>query len=259
MKKHFSLIVTYICNQQLDTLTLKTIKFHKIFCFCALNLLIAFTVHAEQSSNTVNDTITRVGFAYSKDDPSKLLFMERSRYVMVDNEIVWSESKYVNTSSTLAEKIYTNNGSDAYYNYQYKDGYNEIVNRNKNKYNCSIKESFGKKMVIKTLSNIEPLMFDEGVISTILKNQVGLKSGERIPLNILVPERAAHYSFYLELRNKNSEASYTYALVPSNFLIKTFLPDFLFTLHNGKLERVEGLSKVGAQLDCPEVVIKYKV
>lgn len=236
----------------------KTLKYHKLIAICSVFLAIASTVQANENIITDKDTLSRLGFAYSKDEPGKLLFMERSRYVVENNEIIWSESTYSNTNTVLAEKIYTHSGNQSYYNYEYKDGYNEIVNRTESKYNCSIKQSFGKKLVLKTLSNTEPLMFDEGVISTILKNQVGLKSGEKIPLNILVPERASHYEFYLELRKKNSEISYTYALVPSNFLIRTFLPDFLFTLKNGKLERVEGLSKVGAQLDYPEVIIKYR-
>jgi hypothetical protein len=204
------------------------------------------------------DTLSRVGYAYSQDDTSKLVFIEHSKYLIKDNEIVWSSSKFTVDGKVVATKLYRFDNGDVKYVYQFKDGYNETAIKNGPVYDCYVTEKHGDLPSKKSIKNSSLLRIDEGVISTILKHKKTLDSGERIPIKIMVVERGDYYEFLLELVTIHNSNTTTYTLFPNNFLLRAFVPDFYFTLQNGQLKKVIGMSKVGRQLDEPEVLIKFK-
>ena len=235
----------------------KTLKYLKYAFTVGISSFQAFTGYSMQAQAIVNDTLSRVGYAYSQDDPNELVFIERSRYVIKDNEIVWSQSSFYRDNEVFATKLYIYNKNKVEYFYKSKPGYNETVDKTGTTYTCYITEATGEKTSKKSFVNPADLRFDEGVISTILKNKAALISGKKVPIKILVAERADYFEFVLELEKKNSEDTFTYTLYPSNFLLKAFVPDFFFTLKNGQIKEVIGMSKVGRQLGTSEVIIKF--
>lgn len=221
-----------------------------------LAFLLIFSLQQAHSSS--GDTLSRKGFAYAKDDTTKLVFVEQSRYVMQGNEIVWSSSIFSVKGKPVATKLYTFKNGNVNYVYEFEDGYNETATKNGNQYHCYVTKKKGDTPVKKSIENDKLLRIDEGVISTILKNKKTLDAGERVPIKIMVVERGDYFEFFLELEEKIDANTATYTLFPNNFLLRAFVPDFFFTLHNGHLKKVIGMSKVGRQLGESEVLIKFK-
>lgn len=219
--------------------------------------ILTFNGHSMIAQTAANDTVSRTGYAYSQDNPEELIFVERSRYVIKDNEVVWSKSTFYKDDVVFATKLYTYQNNKVDYFYNSKPGYKETVEKSGNTYTCYVTEKTGAKTSKGSLVNTADLRFDEGVISTILKNQSQLNSGKKVPIKILVAERADYFEFVLELEEKLPNDTYTYTLYPSNFLLKAFVPDFFFTMKNGHLVEVIGMSKVGRQLGTSEVTIKF--
>lgn len=211
-----------------------------------------------QAQSIPSDTLSRIGHAYAKSDTSKLVFVENSRFVIQDKEIIWSSSKFSVNNKLVATKLYTFKNGNVNYVYEFEDGYNETATKTGNRYDCFVTQKKGDAPVKKTIENDKLLRIDEGVISCILKNKKTLDAGERVPIKIMVIERGDYFEFYLELKEKINASTATYTLFPNNFLLRAFVPDFFFTLQNGQLKKVIGMSKVGRQLGESEVLIKFK-
>ena len=223
-------------------------------------LILAFFLTCSQlfAQKISTDTLSRVGYAYSQDDTSKLVFIEHSKYLIKDNEIVWSSSQFTVDGKQVATKLYSFENGNVKYVYQFKDGYNETAIKNGNSYDCYVTKKHGEKHTKRSIQNNNLLRIDEGVISTILKHKKTLDAGERVPIKIMVVERGDYFEFLLELVTIHNSNTATYTLFPNNFLLRAFVPDFYFTIQNGQLKKVIGMSKVGRQLDEPEVLIKFK-
>jgi hypothetical protein len=236
----------------------KHLKYLKYSIKALYLVSLLFSYSLAKTQNIPSDTLSRIGYAYAKDDTNKLVFVEKSRFLIKDKEIVWSSSKFMVEGEEVATKLYTFKNGNVNYVYQFKDGYNETALKNGNVYDCYVTEKHGETASKKSIENENLLRIDEGVISTILKNKGTLDTGERVPIKIMVVERGDYFEFFLELEEKINSTTATYTLFPNNFLLRAFVPDFFFTLQNGQLKKVIGMSKVGRQLGESEVFIKFK-
>ena len=118
---------------------------HRIVFFRLITLIFGlsalFNLRAEfcSSFKTVNDTIIRVGKAYSKKD-QQLLFVEKSKLIFNGNQIKEAFTEYYRADTLYATKLYkTHSFQNREYQLKYTNGNFESVSANDLNYAIEVK------------------------------------------------------------------------------------------------------------------------
>lgn len=201
-----------------------------------------------------NDTIIRVGKAYSKKD-QQLLFVEKSKLIFNGNQIQEAFTEYFRADTLYATKLYkTQNFQKREYQLKYTNGNFESVSANDLNYTIEVKH--GNDLKKDELKSEDRLYFDEDLINSIFSRKDYLDLEDNFDISILVPERVTYFTFIVEkISEKNNIECYDF--YPDNLMIRAFFPDFKFYFKGDVLQKISGLSQIGTMLGHPEIDITF--